>query len=327
MRGFHAAVAATAFVALAGCSAIPPVDTVTTQSRPAISNDAAQAVIKHYTEVNNTANHRRDDKLIATVEGGNLVRQSHALFTIDRATDKAGKNLAKPISFTNSVVGAPSYGGYPMRFVTKMDASNSKDYLLVGVWERASAGSPWLHTFSGWVPKATKLPELKELREVTSTDASRWVAAPGTLANQLADYLTVGAKSPYAATFAPSKDISELLAEVAEGKSMVVKYPKQYRKVTNTFKVTDPPASFATSSGELLVFVTLTDEYEMGIGEGYKVSWSTPDVNAFSPATTYYENVLSNVSLHDVVLVVPPKGSGKVRVVSFGSQLIDAGGY
>lgn len=314
-------------VVLAGCSAIPRPDTVRSLSRPAITDESAQAVVKHYNDVNNAANRTRDDGLIATVEGGNLLRESHAGFTIDRAVDKAHKKPYEPFFYKITATGAPSYGSYPMRFVTKSTVSTSKDYVQLGVWQRDTAGAPWLHTFTTWIPTATKIPDLAGLREVTSTDASKWNAAPGTIANELAGYLTVGAKSPYAAEFAPSQSITELLAEVAEGKSMVVKQPKQYRSVSNTFTVTDPPVSFATRSGDALVFLTLNDEYKVEVGSGYKVSWSDPELAAFSPATDYYENALTNVSLHDVVLLVPPKGAGKIRILAFDSQLIDAGGY
>ncbi|WP_410791945.1 hypothetical protein [Kribbella sp. C-35] len=311
---------------LTACSAIPQADTVESLTRPAITTESAQSVVKHYNDVNNAANRRRDDMLIATVEGGNLLRQSRAAFTIERAVDKANKNF-KPFFLTDSVVGAPAYGTYPMRFVTKSAASNSNDYVQVGVWERRSAGEPWMHTFTQWVPTATKLPDLNGLREIGPTDASRWSAAPGTVANQLASYLTIGAKSPDATTFAPSKPISDILAQVADAKSMAVQQPKQYRKVSNTFTVTGQPVSFATPSGEALVLLTLNDEYRVDIGSGYQVSWTSPELSAFSPATKYYENALTNVSLHDVVLVIPPKGSGKVRILAVGSQLVDAGGY
>ncbi|MFD7155337.1 hypothetical protein ACFV9C_12095 [Kribbella sp. NPDC059898] len=314
-------------VVLAGCSAIPQPDKVRSLTRPAITDESAHALIKHYNDVNNAANRTRDDALIATVEGGNLLRESQAGFTVDRATDKTNKKPYTPFFFTIASTGTPSYGSYPMRFVTKASVSTTKDYVQLGVWQRDRAGAPWLHTFTTWVPKAAKIPDLAQMHEISSTDATRWAAGPGTVANELASYLTVGAKSPYAGRFAPSEPVSRLLTELAEGKSMAVKQPKQYRSVSNTLSVTDPPVSFATTSGDALVFATLNDEYKVEIGSDYKVAWTDPELNAFSPATDYYENALTNVTLHDVVLAIPPKGTGKVRVLSLDSQLIDAGGY
>ncbi|HET6741955.1 MAG TPA: hypothetical protein VFH76_23585, partial [Kribbella sp.] len=116
---------------------------------------------------------------------------------------------------------------------------------------------------------ATKTPDLTGLREITTTDKSKWTAAPGTAANELAAYLTAGATSLYAAKFAPSKPVTDLLAQVAAGKSMAVKQPKQYRSVSNTFTLADPPVTFATASGEALAFVTLNDEYKVEVGSGY----------------------------------------------------------
>ncbi|HET6742334.1 MAG TPA: hypothetical protein VFH76_25495, partial [Kribbella sp.] len=233
-------------------------------------------------------------------------RESLAGYTIDRAVDKGHKKPYEPFFYTLTATGAPTYGSYPMHFVTKSTTSTTKDYLQFGVWQRNSAGAPWLHTFTTWIPVATKTPDLTGLREITTTDKSKWTAAPGTVANELAAYLT---------------------AQVAAGKSMAVKQPKQYRSVSNTFTLADPPVTFATASGEALAFVTLNDEYKVEVGSGYRVSWTDPELAAFSPASDYYENALTNVSLHDIVLVIPPKGHGKVRILSLDSQLIDAGGY
>ena len=36
---------------------------------------------------------------------------------------------------------------------------------------------------------------------------------------------------------------------------------------------------------------------------------------------------LTSTTIHDAVLLIPPKGKGKIQVASFESQLIDAGGY
>jgi hypothetical protein len=319
--------AATAVLALvSGCAAIPQPNTVATLTRPAIANDAAVAVIKHYNEVNNAANRRRDAKMLATVEGGNLIRQSEAGFTISRALDKTGKNLNKPFTYDNPVIGAPSFGSYPMRFLSSAEISGNKDYKHLGVWERKTAGSPWLLTFAAG-PKATdKLPDLTDVRTATKADDKRLVAAPQAAATALAEYLTTGAKSPRAASFTPSKDVSEVLAYVAEAKADVARQPRYFRSVTQVFTA-QPPAAFVTKSGAALVFATLTDEYVLTAQPNAWVNWSTGSVLAFSPPTVKYDNAATKTTLHDVALVIPPKGGGKIQILSLESQLIAAGGY
>ncbi|NIK59480.1 hypothetical protein [Kribbella shirazensis] len=61
---------------VSGCAAVPHTDAVAALSRPAVSNQVAADVIKRYDEVSNAANKRRDGKLIATVETGDLLRQT-----------------------------------------------------------------------------------------------------------------------------------------------------------------------------------------------------------------------------------------------------------
>ncbi|MGW6281710.1 hypothetical protein [Kribbella sp. NPDC055071] len=310
-----------------GCSAIPQTDTVAALTRPAVSTEAGVAVVKHYNEVNNEANRRRDDKMIATVEGGNLVRESQAGYTISRALDKSGKNLIKPFTYTTPTILAPSYGAYPMQFVVSAGISDTKDYRYLGLWERASAGSPWMLVFAA-APKTTvKFPELKGLRPVNKTNAAGLTATPAVAATAFAEYLTGGVKSPRAASFGPNADVAKKLSDVAADLKLKVTQPKVYAGVDVKFSVDTPPAGFVTTSGDALVFATVTEEFKAEPGANYAFNWTDGDQIAFSPATVKYNNAITKTVLHDVVLTVPPKGKGKITIASFESQLTAAGGY
>ncbi|HET6742333.1 MAG TPA: hypothetical protein VFH76_25490 [Kribbella sp.] len=318
------AVAVIGFGLVTGCAAVPPANTVKSLTRPAIDNSAAAAVIKHYNEVNNKANSTRNKNLIATVEGGNLVRESQAGYKIDQAA------RAKPIpafTYTKPVIGAPQYGSYPMQFVSSSGISDTKDYRHLGVWERASAGSPWMLTFAAGVKTAVKLPDLSGLRPVAKADDTRLAAAPQAAATALATYLTVGAKSPKAAAFAPNADVTRVLAELATVRAAQSKPPQAVRSVADVF--TAPPASptFMTKSGTAIMFVTLTHEHTLMIASNYTFSWAAPPMTAFSPATAKYESALTSTTLHDLVLLIPPKGKGKIQIASHEDRVVEAGGY
>jgi hypothetical protein len=320
-------VAVTAVLALvSGCSAIPEPNTVETLTRPAVTSETAAAVIKHYNEVNNAANRRRDAKLIATVEGGNLLRQSQAGFTISRALDKAGKDLNKPFTYNKPVIGAPSFGSYPMRFLSSAEISGNKEYKHLGVWERKTAGSPWLLTFAAGTKATEKLPDLNGVRTATKADDAKLVAAPQAAATALAEYLTAGAKSPRAASFTPAKEVTSLLAKVASTKAEVAKEPRYFRNATEVFTA-QPSAAFVAKSGAALVFVTLTDDYVVTAQPNAWVNWSSGQVLAFSPATIRYDNAATRTTLHDVAMLIPAKGSGKIQILSLESQLVSASGY
>ncbi|MFI7064390.1 hypothetical protein ACIBL3_25600 [Kribbella sp. NPDC050124] len=316
-----------AFALVSGCAAIPEPNTVRTLTRPAVTDETATAVIEHYNEVNNAASSKRDDKLIATVEAGNLLRQSQAHFRISRALDKAGKKLTKPYTYAEPVIGAPSFGSYPMRFVSSAEMSGTSEYRHLGVWERETAGSPWLLTFSAGPKKAVRLPDLAGVRPATKADDAKLVAAPEAAAQALAEYLTVGAKSSRAASFASSTEITEYLAGIARDKAEALEEPQYFRTATVTTTVSEPPESFVTKSGTALVFVYLTRDYLATAQPNSWLRWVSGPVVAYSPSTVRHDNALTKKSLVDAALLIPPKGGGKIRLVSLESQLIDAGGY
>jgi hypothetical protein len=320
-------VAALALGVVAGCAAVPRPDAVQALSRPAVSTEAAAAAIKRYDEVSNAANKRRDDKLIATVETGELLRQSQAGYKIGRVLDKAGKDLREPTTHVKPSIGAPTYGGYPMYFVSSAGMSAYKDYRALDLWERKTAGSRWLMKHSVYPANTVKLPPLTALRPLTAADSGKLAASPEAAGEALAEYLTGGAKSPRAALFAPSGDITAILTSNAKAKAELLKDPKSYRRVSDSYTVTGSPQAFLATSGEALVFLSVTDDYLIQVGPNLSVYWRQgSNASAFSPPTAEYKSALTETILYQVALVIPPKG-GKIRVLSTTQQLVDAGGY
>jgi hypothetical protein len=178
--------------------------------------------------------------------------------------------------------------------------------------------------FAADVKTTVKLPDLAGLRAVSNADTTRLAAAPQAAATSLAKYMTAGAKAPQAASFTPNADVSELLVSIARDKAALAK-DKSVRGASNTFTASKTSPAFMTKSGTAIVFVSLTDEYALLVGKNYEYWWSAAPKTAFSPATVKYQSALTTTTLHDVVLLIPPKG--KIQIASFDSQLIDAGGY
>ncbi|MGW6194978.1 hypothetical protein ACWF0M_02415 [Kribbella sp. NPDC055110] len=312
-----------AFGVVAGCAAVPQADSVTVLTRPAITDAAAAAVIKQYNAVNNKANSTRDDKLIATVEGGNLVRESQAGYEIDRvAKDKP----TGPFVYTSPVIGAPQSAGYPMRFVSNSGISTDKAYRHLGVWERETAGSPWLITFAAGVKTTVKLPDFTGIRAATKADDTRLAAAPQVAATSLATYLTGGAKSPRAAAFEPNADITTMLADIVSNRAEKAKKRGSTQSMTDVFTAPPESPAFVTKSGTAVVFVSLTHEYTLVPGVNWHYWWDGMPQTAFSPKSVVYYNRLTSETIHDAVLLIPPKGKGKIQVASFESQVVAAGG-
>ncbi|WP_327634948.1 hypothetical protein OHB24_33820 [Kribbella sp. NBC_00482] len=315
-----------ALVVATGCSAVPQPDTVTSLTRPAISEQGAAAAIKRYDEVSNAAAKRRDEKLIATVETGDLLRLTQAGYRIERMLDKAGKRIPAPTTHVKPSVGVPSFGGYPMRFVASAGLSAYKDYQVLDLWERKSAGEPWLITHQVSPEKKVKLPPLQGLRPVTSADNAKLAVSPAAAADALAEYLNGGVRSRRANLFAPSADVTRILSTVADGKSLL-KDPKSYRAVIDTFRLSGTPTAFLTSSGEALVFLSLTEEFQLQVGPNLSIYWAQGSPgSAFSPPTTKYDSAITSTTLYQVALAIPQKGA-KLRILGTADEFVEAGGY
>jgi hypothetical protein len=315
-----------AFGLTAGCSAIPQPDTVMALTRPAISDERAAAAIKRYDDVSNAAAKRRDEKLIATVETGDELRLTQAGYRIARVLDKTGKEIADPTTHVKPSLGVPTFGGYPMRFVASAGMSAYKDYQVLDLWERKSAGAPWLVTHQVTPEKKVKLPPLKGLRPLTTADAAKLAASPEAAGNALAGYFNAGARSSHAALFTPSADIARILATVADGKALL-KDPKSYRAVIDTFRLSGTPTAFLTTSGEALVFLSLSEDFQLQVGPNLSIYWAQGSPgSAYSPPTTKYDSAITSTALYQVALVIPRKGA-KIRVLATADDLVEAGGY
>ncbi|WP_432894212.1 hypothetical protein ACQPYH_21980 [Kribbella sp. CA-245084] len=302
--------AALALFALAGCAALPRPDTVDALTRPAISAEAAAAVVRHYNSVSANANARRSDELMAGVQTGDLLRQTEAAYKISRL-------LKKPVTatpaFTAGSVGAPEYGSYPMHFVA---LGNHR----LGVWERPSAGEAWRLMYA----LSVAVPEPTGLHDIAPTDGAGLVESPSVAAAKFAELLTVGAKSPYARLFTAAPKVAKFQKNLAASHAMAGH--DHILAVTDTFSLNAPPTAFRTSSGEVLAFFTLTNAKEMRPQFG--AMWPVgQDTAAFSTPNHLYRTALTTTTLHQFAIAIPAAKGGKIRVLGFTTQLVDSGGY
>ncbi|MFB6723239.1 hypothetical protein ACFCV3_23870 [Kribbella sp. NPDC056345] len=299
-----------------GCSVVPERDTVTKLTRPAVSTEAGQAVIKRYNEVSTSAGRSRNEVQIGQVEGGDLVKQTRAAYAI-------GRNLKRPIpkppTYTKPTFAVPEYSSYPMQFVTTEGSA-------VGLWQRESAGSPWLRTMAANLEKSAKLPDLTGLRPATKTDGKDLVLPPQTAATALSQYLSAEGKSPQGASFTVLPQFGKRFKDLAGNRALWTKHKLAVR-VGRTYSVATPPATFITRGGEAVVLATLRDQYEVVVANNAYFFWDSGDGTAFSRPSTRYTSGLTSTTLHDVVLVVPRKGKGKIRIAAYETQMVDAGGY
>jgi hypothetical protein len=307
-----------------GCVAVPAKNTSHPVSRVAVTVADGQAVVKRYNELNNKANQTRDARLSETIEGGPTLAQTRAGYQISRKIDEAGKDKVKPFTYTKPQIGAPQFSAYPMRFVVTAGVSDSPNSRQLGVWQRQNAGSPWVLTHSVYPPATMKLPPMEGLRTPAKADMQKLSGLPQSAGNDLALYLSNGTSSPKAGLFTPSPGTVALLNGRAKDKAADVKKP-YISTVADTFRLSGDPVTFVSSSGEGLVFLALTEQYLQRIEPGSNAYWTGGPPTAFSSYVKYTQTLHQDY-LHQVALVIPQKGHGKLRILSIDGQLVGAGG-
>ncbi|MFF1818618.1 hypothetical protein ACFVWG_15050 [Kribbella sp. NPDC058245] len=308
------------------CGLMPPKNNLTVPDRrPAVTVIDAKAVVTKYNEVNNKANATRDDKLAATIESQPTLAQTLAGFQIGRKLDAAGKATDKPFTFTDPVVGAPEFAAYPMRFVVTSGVSGAAGTRQLGVWERESAGAPWLLTHSVYPGQSIALPAMEGVRTPSRADVTNLATHPTAVAPTLAAYLSGGPKAAEAKAFTPSPGMAKLLEQRA--KSKVTDAAESYiAAVSDTFKPAGTPVTFITADGEGLVFLALTEQYLQRVEPGSNAYWTSGEATAFSSMVKYTQ-ALHQDYLHQIALVIPSKTTGgPIRILSMDGQLVGAGG-
>ncbi|GAB3828271.1 hypothetical protein [Kribbella italica] len=308
-----------------GCVAVPQENTSSGPfTRAAVTVAGGLAVVEKYNDLNNQANQARNPKLAEAIETDPTLAMTRAGYQIGRKTDETGKDKVKPFTYTEPVVGAPQYGAYPMRFVVASGVSTSPDNKQLGVWERTTAGDPWVLKYSVYPSTTVKLPPLEGLRAPTKTDMSKLASLPQSAAANLAEYLTGGPNSPKASLFTPSPGTVTLLNQRAKDKVTDAKKP-YIATATDTFRPSGDPLTFITADGRALVFLALTEQYLQRVEPGSNAYWTSGPPTAFSSYVKYTQTLHQDY-LHQLAVVIPPKGQGKLQILSLDGQLVGAGG-
>ncbi len=295
------------------------------ETRPAVTLADAQAVVQRYNQLNNQANQARDAKVAETIEANPTLAQTRAGYLIGRKLDAAGKDKSKPFTFTDPQIGAPEFGSYPMRFVVSSGLSTDPGSRQLGVWQRQSAGTPWLLTNTVYPLKTMKLPSMEGLRTPTQADLDALASLPSSAATNLAAYLSEGAKSVKAKLFVPSPGTATLLERRAKAKVADTK-ETYIASVSDAFAPSGEPLTFITPTGEALVFVTLTEQYLQRVEPGSNAYWTSGEATAFSSMVKYTQTLHQDY-LYQAALVIPAKSAGgTIRILSVDGQLVGAGG-
>ncbi|GGW38492.1 hypothetical protein AB0E64_05455 [Streptomyces caelestis] len=126
------AVGITTALALTACGGQTGSDSGKGTPQGVVSQAAAKKIADHYEEVNNKANAARDEKLLGTVEAGQVYAMDKATYTLfETWPEKEQKAYAKPFSYRGREYVIPRKGTATWFAVRAKSSENSKNSVLL----------------------------------------------------------------------------------------------------------------------------------------------------------------------------------------------------
>lgn len=313
--------AALALFVLTGCAALPEKNTTDTLTRPAVAEQAARELLSRYDKVSNTAGARMDDRLIGTVEAGPQLADSRAWSRIRRAH----KEKYEPYAFVAPRLGLPEFGSYPMAFLVTAELSTDPRVRGLGLFERRSAGDPWLKTYNVWLPTGAAGPELTGVAQYSTTVEQGLTSRPKNAAVNLTTYLNLGARSPLAKGFRLDANTIAMLRErtATIGRDNRATWSATVR---NSFTLTGTAPPVALADGSALVFVSVQEHHRIWCAPGSDLSW-TADSEPGAFDRRMYSSWIGSTTQHQLAMVVPARRTGgPIRLLGINSQVVGATG-
>ncbi|MFF5371544.1 hypothetical protein [Streptomyces sp. NPDC013187] len=161
-----------------------------------VSRAEAKKIADHYEQVNNKANATQDEKLLATVEAGQVHAMDKATYTLfETWPDKEQKAYAKPFSYRDRQYVIPEKGTATWFAVRATSSEDSKSKVLL-VFDKT--GGTYKMVLSLWADGGEPLPEpaLDEhgLAEVADPGTKVGKLAPADIGAAYEDLLQTGGK-------------------------------------------------------------------------------------------------------------------------------------
>jgi len=146
-----AGVGVIAGLVLTGCAVLPTQKAETPPELAMITQAQAVALMKNAGTLNNKANAKRDSKLEATVEGGDLIVMDVASYSMSRRL--GDKSPSKPFTHPKPIAFVPTAGAYPRAFFVYSKVSWDAKTNVLNVFPRADAAAPWKKVIAGYSEK------------------------------------------------------------------------------------------------------------------------------------------------------------------------------
>ncbi|MFF7733149.1 hypothetical protein [Streptomyces sp. NPDC007984] len=198
-----AALGATTALALTACGGGTGSQDDKAADKPqgVVSRAEAKKIADHYEKVNNKANATQDEKLLATVEAGQVYAMDKATYTLVKTwPDKKQKAYAKPFSYKDRTYVIPEKGTASW-FAVRATSSEDSDNSVLLVFDKV--GGTHKMVLSLWTGSGETLPEpaidKNGLAEVAKPTTKVGTFAPADIGAAYEDLLQTGGKKKGAA--------------------------------------------------------------------------------------------------------------------------------
>lgn len=310
------AIGAIASLALTGCALLPEQKADAPPARPVITQAQVNEVMKNYSAVNNKANGKRDARLLATIENGDLFAESAASYAmLGRLGDEAAY---KPFTLPKPVVFAPPEGAYPQAFFVYSKNSANPKVNVLSVFRRFDAATPWKRVVSGFSESTlpTIAVDTSGMATMVAPTASGYAVKPIEVAPALAKAM-LGATNPEGAKFATSPILTRFSKAYATDRAAV----GGKGTATRAFTPTKDIYAIKTQDGGVLVMGGM----DWRRAESYTGGWQYTPKKGDEHYSLHPDPLTSFYAEYKATWAVQIPVKGPLKLVSWSSSWTDYG--
>jgi hypothetical protein len=310
------------FALLAGACAVPQRKDTSIVSKPAATPVSARTIVADYNEVRARADATLDGSLLPEIEGGALLDIDQGAYFVSVRVDKPDGYGRMRLAPAQQVV-SPRFEAYPMWFVA-MARDEVGGNKRVVVFERADSVSPWLMTMAPETTPGAVLPPVV----TDSTGAAVTVLPDDDTGTGISP---AAALRRYAGALAPGSDVEDdifaedaFLTETERFQQTQGALP--FADFQQSWTAQQPDFALRVEGGGLLVFGTVTRRDSYRVQTNSYIDWDdNADTAAYLPGRVFRSADLDYA--HQLLLYVPPAGSGKARLIGQYGGVVDGQGF
>ncbi len=300
--------------------AVPQRRDTSVVTKVAANDPAARSIVAHFNVVRQRADQNLDGSLLAQVEGGGLLDVDQGAYFVSARVAGRDEQPAVSLAPPEEVL-APRFDTYPLWFVV-LARDRTSGNKRVAVFERADSVAPWLMTMAPATTPTAGLPEV-------ATDHTGAVVPVGPQDRSGTGVSAVEVLQQYATALTPGSSEQDRFAPDAflrqTGRFQQSQSSLPFASFEQSWTAETPRFVLRLENGGLLVFGSLTRTDSYSVESNSYIDWDdNADTAAYLPGRVFQSAILDYS--HQLLLLVPPRGAGKPRLIGQYGGVVDGRG-